>query len=143
MRAAPGITPTSRCTSLKRRHLQPPKQRPPLPPRLPRPWRQPRRHRAFRTGAAIDPWFTAKETGTYPLVLTFYSFLPNDTHDCKKKLHGFQIVQDASKCQFFWNNKEDFSGPYNLQWSNSQFKWLSGRTLWDPCIFFYTRVFDL
>merc|ERR1712038_1158921 len=64
MRAAPGITPTSRCTSLKRRHLQPPKQRPPLPPRLPRPWRQPRRHRAFRTGAAIDPWFTAKETET-------------------------------------------------------------------------------
>ena len=62
-------------------------------------------------------------------------------HTTAKKLHGSQIVQDGFKCQFFGNNKVDFSGPKNCSRVINN---LNGfRTLWEPCKFFYTRVFHL
>ena len=62
-------------------------------------------------------------------------------HMTVKKYTAVKVVQDSLKCQFFWSNKVDLSGPYNFNGVINNLNVF--RTLGEPCKFFYTRVFHL
>ena len=70
-----------------------------------------------------------------------YSFLPNDTHDCKKDYTALK--------QSKMHRNVNFSGTIRqisvaLRICSGVINNLNGfRTLWEPCKFFYTRVFHL